>query len=59
MRFYELSGLTHLQQADIAVGKLLLESTGSSVTRKIKTVYVLRVCDLHSYVCSVFAILKK
>ena len=59
MRLYESSGLTHLQQADLAVDKLLLESTGSSMTREIKTVHVLRACDLHSYICSVFAILKK
>ena len=59
MRLYESSGLTHLQQADRAVDKLLLESTGSSMTREIKTVHVLRARDLHSYICSVFAILKK
>ena len=59
MRLYESSGLTHLQQADLAVDELLLESTGSSSTREIKTVHVLRARDLHSYICSVFAILNK
>ena len=29
------------------------------MTREIKTVHVLRARDLHSYICSVFAILKK
>ena len=29
-------GLAHLQQADLALDKLLLESTGSSMTRKFK-----------------------
>ena len=50
MRLYESSDLTHLQQADMAVNKLLLESTGSSMKREIKTVHVLRVRDLYSYV---------
>ena len=50
MRLYESSDLTHLQQADMAVDKLLLESTGSSMKREIKTVHVLRVRDLYSYV---------
>ena len=59
MRLYKSSSLTHLQQADRAVDKLLLESTGSSMTREIKTVHVLRARDLHSYICSVFTILKK
>ena len=61
MKLYESSGLTHLQQDDLAVDidKLLLESTGSSMTREIKTVHVLRARDLHSYICSVFTILKK
>ena len=59
MRLYESLGLTNLQQADMAVNKLLLEYTGSSMWREIKTVHVLRVRDLHSYVCSVFTILKK
>ena len=59
MRLYESSGLTHLQQTDLAVDKLLLESTGSSMTREIKTVHVLTARDFHSYICSVFAILKK
>ena len=59
MRLYESSSLTHLLQADLAVDKLLLESTGSSMTREIQTVHVLRARDLHSYICSVFTILKK
>ena len=57
MKLYESSGLTHLQQDDLAVNKRLVESTGSSMTREIKTVQVLRACDLRNYVCSVFAIL--
>ena len=52
MRLYESSGLTHLQQADRAVDKLLLESAGSTMTREINTVHVLRARDLHSYICS-------
>ena len=59
MRLYESSGLSHLQQTDLAVDKLLLESTGSSMTREIKTVHVLTARDLHSYICSVLVILKK
>ena len=51
MRLYESSGLSHLQQTDLAVDKLLLESTGSSMTREIKTVHVLTARDLHSYIC--------
>ena len=51
MRLYESWGLTHLQQTDLAVDKLLLESTGSSMTREIKTVHALTACDLHSYIC--------
>ena len=58
MRLYESPGFTHLQQADLAVDKLLLESAGSSTTREIKAVHVLKARDLHSYICSVFAILK-
>ena len=59
MRLYESSGLTHLQQTDLAVDKLLLESTGSSMTREINTVHVLTARDLHGSISSVFAILKK
>ena len=59
MRLYESLCLTHLQQTDLAVDKLLLEFTGSSMKREIKTVHALAACDLHSYICSVFAILKK
>ena len=59
MRLYESSGLTHLQQTDLAVDKLLLESTGSSMTREIKTVHVLTARALHGSISSVFAILKK
>ena len=59
MRLYESSGLTHLQQTDLAVDKLVGESTGSSMTREIKTVHVLTARDLHSYICSVLPILKK
>ena len=59
MRFYETSTLTHLQWDDLAVDKLLLDSTQSSMTREINTIHVLRARDLHSYICSVFAILKK
>ena len=60
MRLYESSGLIHLQQADLAVDKLLLECSGISMTRDIKTVIVLRACDLCSYVCfCFFAILNK
>ena len=59
MRLYESSGLTHLQQADRAVDKLLLESSGSSMTREIRAIHILRAPDLHSYICPVFAILKK
>ena len=51
MRLYESLCLTHLQQTDLAVDKLLLESTGSSMTREIKTVHALTACDLHSYIC--------
>ena len=39
---YESSGLIHLQQADLVVDKLLLESPGSSVIKEIKTVHVLK-----------------
>ena len=59
MRLYESLCLTHLQQTDLAVDKLLLEFTGSSMKREIKTVHALAACDLHSYICSVFAMLKK
>ena len=59
MRLYESSGLTNLQQADQEVDKLLLESAGSTMTREINTVQALRALGLHSYICSVFAILKK
>ena len=48
MRIYESLCLTHLQQTDLAVDKLLLESTGSSMTREIKTVHVLTARDLHN-----------
>ena len=48
MRLYESLGLTHLQQTDLVVDKLLLESTGSSMTREIKTVHVLTARDLHN-----------
>ena len=48
MRLYESSGLTHSQETDLAVDKLLLESTGSSMTREIKTVHVLTARDFHS-----------
>ena len=58
MRLYESPALTHLQQVDLAVDKLLLESAGSSITREIKAVHVLKASDLHSYICSVFTVLK-
>ena len=58
MRLYVSPALTHLQQVDLAVDKLLLESAGSSITREIKAVHVLRARDLHSYICSVFAVPK-
>ena len=57
MRLCELLGLAHLQKADRAVKKMLLESTGSLMKRKTKPIHILRTSDVQSYVCSVFAIL--
>ena len=57
MRLYELLGLAHLQKADLAVKKMLLESTGSLMKKETKPIHILRTSDLQSYVCSVFAIL--
>ena len=58
MRLYVSPALTHLQQVDLVVDKLLLDPAGSSITGEIKAVHVLRARDLHSYICSVFAVLK-
>ena len=57
MILHESSSLAPLQQADLAVDKLLHESTGSSMT--IKPGRFLKPGDLQSYVCSVFAIFNK